>query len=197
MKNSQTAVILIGYQNDYFSHDGALHGVIEQSSAQVLDKTLELINQLEHKAITIISTPIYFTPDYSELINPIGILKIIQDAGAFKKGTKGSEEIVELDAFSDRLLTVEGKRGLNAFHSTNLQDELDKRGIRRVVLAGVVTSLCIDSTARSAFELGYDVTILSDCTAGRTQYEQDFYCTEILPLYSQVMSSQEFLASLL
>lgn len=92
---------------------------------------------------------------------------------------------------------MEGKRGLNAFHSTALQAELEKRGITQVVLAGVVTSLCIDSTARSAFELGYDVTILSDCTAGRTQYEQDFYCTEILPLYSQVMTTKEFLTSLL
>lgn len=197
MKDSQTAIILIGYQNDYFSSDGALHAVIEQSSTDVLDKTLKLISQVQSTATTIVSTPIYFTPDYSELVNPIGILEIIQNAGAFKKGSKGSEEISEFSVFGNRLLTVEGKRGLNAFHSTALQAELEKRGITQVVLAGVVTSLCIDSTARSAFELGYDVTILSDCTAGRTQYEQDFYCTEILPLYSQVMTSKEFLTSLL
>lgn len=197
MKDTQTAIILIGYQNDYFSPHGALHAVIEQSSTEVLDKTLKLINQVQNTATTIVSTPIYFTPDYSELVNPIGILEIIQNAGAFKKGSKGSEEIAEFSAFGDRLLTVEGKRGLNAFHSTGLQDELEERGITQVVLAGVVTSLCIDSTARSAFELGYDVIILSDCTAGRTQYEQDFYCTEILPLYSQVMTTKEFLTSLL
>jgi len=196
MAYSNTAVILIGYQNDYFSPSGALHAVVEQSSAQVLGNTLALINQLRETPITIISTPIYFTPDYSELVNPVGILQIIKDAQAFKKGSVGSETITQLRDFGDRLLTIDGKRGLNAFHSTGLQEALDKRGITHVVLAGVVTSLCIDSTARSAFELGYDVTILSDCTAGRTQYEQDFYCTEILPLYSQVTDSQAFLKNL-
>lgn len=40
-----------------------------------------------------ISTPILFTPDYSELIDPVGILKTIKDVQAFKKGTKGAQPI--------------------------------------------------------------------------------------------------------
>jgi len=188
MNPSSTAIVMIGYQNDYFGQDGLLHGVIESSSAEILSRTLTLIQRLQSTPVTLIHTPIYFTPDYSELIDPIGILKIIRDVGAFKKGSPGSETIPELKAFGDRIITVDGKRGLNAFHATTLQVELDRRNITDVVLAGVVTPLCIDSTARSAFEKGYRVTVLSDCTAGRTQFEQDFYCTEILPLYTVVMT---------
>lgn len=196
MSHSNTAVIFIGYQNDYFSPKGALHNVIQQSYKQVLAHTLTLINHLKDKPVSLISTPIYFTPDYNELVNPTGILKTIRDAKAFQKGLPGSETIIELQQLSQHLQTIEGKRGLNAFHETELNDVLTEQKITQVALAGVVTSLCIDSTARSAFESGYEVTILSDCTAGRTQYEHDFYCQEIFPLYAQVMSSQDFLEKL-
>jgi nicotinamidase-related amidase len=193
MNIQTTAIVLIGFQKDYFSENGVLHDVIENSAAKVLANTVKLLERLQTSEVTFISTPIYFTPDYSELVNPVGILKVIQDAGAFRKDRMGSETIAELTQYGDRILTVEGKRGLNAFHLTHLEKELRNRGITDVVLAGVVTSICIDSTARSAFERGFNVHVLSDCTAGRAQYEHDFYCHEVFPLYSHVLNSQELL----
>lgn len=195
MQYNKTAVILIGFQNDYFSKQGALHNVIENSATDILANTIHLINQLVNTEVTLISTPIHFTPDYSELVNPIGILKVIQEVGAFKKDTLGSQTIDQITGYGERIMTVEGKRGLNAFHNTNLDNELSNRDINTLVLAGVVTSICIDSTARSAFERGFNVYILSDCTAGRTQYEQEFYCTEVFPLYANVITSQDLLNS--
>ena len=64
-----------------------------------------------------------------------------------------------------------------------------------VVIAGVVTSVCIDSTARVAADKGYNVSILSDCTAGRSAFEQEFYCSEIFPIFSTVSSVDEILAA--
>jgi nicotinamidase-related amidase len=196
MNISSTAIVLIGFQNDYFSENGVLHEFIESSAAKILSNTVILLNRLQTTGITLVSTPIYFTPDYSELVNPVGILKVIQEVGAFRKDTIGSDTISELTQYGERILTVEGKRGLNAFHSTNLEQELLSRGITDVVLAGVVSSICIDSTARSAFERGFKVHVLSDCTAGRTQYEQDFYCSEVFPLYANVITSQALIESL-
>lgn len=68
--------------------------------------------------------------------------------------------------------------------------------VTSLVLAGVVTSLCIDSTARSAHERGYRVTILSDCTGGRTEVEQEFYCSEIFPFYAEVITHKNLLERL-
>ncbi|RME36395.1 MAG: isochorismatase family protein, partial [Deltaproteobacteria bacterium] len=65
-----------------------------------------------------------------------------------------------------------------------------------VVLAGVVTSICIDSAGRAAHERGYRVHILEDATAGRTQTEQDFYCREIFPLYAEVLTADGLLERL-
>lgn len=196
MDLDQTALILIGYQKDYFSSDGILHDVIKSSSESVLANTLDVISALEPTPALIISTPILFTPDYNELIDPVGILKTIRDAGAFKQGSAGSETIDQFAPFAGRIQVVEGKRGLNAFNDTCLEEVLKQHEIKHVVLAGVVTSICIDSTARSAFEAGFQVSILSDCTCGRTDYEQNFYCKEIFTLYASVIDSKEFLNSI-
>lgn len=193
MEIAKTALILIGFQKDYFSDDGILHDVVKSSSEKVLANTLDVLRALESTPALIISTPIIFTPDYSELVEPVGILKTIREVGAFKQGSAGSETIDQLADFAERIQVVEGKRGLNAFHDTCLEEVLRKHDVKHVVLAGVVTSICIDSTARSAFEAGFQVTIISDCTCGRTDYEQEFYCKEIFPLYAGVIDSQDFL----
>ena len=64
--------------------------------------------------------------------------------------------------------------------------------MERVALAGVVTSICIDSTGRAAHERGYQVSVLSDCTAGRTAFEQEFYCDKVFPIYADVVDRSRF-----
>jgi nicotinamidase-related amidase len=191
-------VILIGYQNDYFADDGILKAAVEEStrSNRVLENTERMLDALATSKVTLVDTPIIFTPDYRELVNPVGILDTIKQVGAFKANTPGSETIPLLTQRGDRIVTVPGKRGLNAFSNTELDDLLEKNQVTDVVLAGAVTSICIDSTGRAAHERGYRVTVLSDCTAGRTNYEQEFYCTNIFPLYAQTLTTDEFLARL-
>jgi nicotinamidase-related amidase len=60
----------------------------------------------------------------------------------------------------------------------------------------MVTSLCIDSTGRAAYERGYNVTILSDCTSARTETEQRFFCENVFPLYGSAKTSHAVLAEL-
>ncbi len=198
MSTGKTAFVFVGYQNDYFAEDGILRSVIEESdrTRHVLDNTLELLSAVEDGEALLIQTPIFFTPDYSELVAPVGILKAIRDVQAFRSGSPGAKVIPQFEARGERILTVEGKRGLNAFSNTHLDKVLAERSIERVVLAGAVTSICIDSTGRAAHERGYRVTILSDCTASRTQTEQDFYCENIFPLYAEVTTSGELIQDL-
>jgi len=198
MNADKTALILIGYQNDYFAPDGILHTVIEESAkvTGVLANTMELIERLCNTPVLMVSTPILFTPDYRELTEATGILKTIKEVGAFKAGASGGETIPELRRFGERIIEIPGKRGLNAFSNTDLGVVLKEHGISDIVLAGVVTSICIDSTGRSAFERGYKVTVLSDCTSGRTTVEQEFFCNEIFPIYAEVMEHSQLLTRL-
>lgn len=197
MQANKTALVLIGYQNDYFAEDGILHSVIEESSQATgaLGNTLDLLRTTGQKLALAVSTPIIFTEDYSELADPVGILKTIKEVGAFKQGTGGADVLPELSEF-DFLKQVPGKRGLNAFSNTELDEILSAKGVENIVLAGAMTSICIDSTGRAASEKGYKVTVLSDCTTGRTTFEQDFYCEQVFPLYASVTTKDEFVSAL-
>ena len=84
-----------------------------------------------------------------------------------------------------------GKVGFNAFSNTRLDDVLRVGGITNVLVCGMVTSLCIDSTGRAAYERGYSVTIVSDCSSARTPAEQEFFCSSVFPLYGGVQTSTE------
>ena len=192
MNPDTTALILVGYQNDYFAKDGILRGVVEDPHG-VLDNTLAFVRALAPTGATIIATPIILASDYRAMASPVGILNTMKEVGAFKEGASGAENIPELDEFGDRIVYVSGKVGFNAFSNTTLGDVLRDRGSENVLVCGMVTSLCIDSTGRAAYERGYDVTILSDCSSARTDTEHQFFCDNVFPLYGRAASSLEVL----
>ncbi len=195
MDTKDTALILIGLQNDYFASDGVLNSNIEYPDV-VLKHITALLDELIKTDTLIVTTPIIFSHKPGELDEPVGILKLIKDLEAFKKGTKGADTVPEIKAYGNRIQEIPGKVGLNAFKDTKLNDTLQQHNIKNVVFAGAVTSICIDSTGRSAFEKGYNVTQLSDCTSARTNVEQSFYCNIVFPIYAKVLTSKELLAKM-
>ena len=118
MKNK--ALILIGFQNDYFAQDGILKSVVEESSkdSNIVENTVSLIENL--KDTLIISTPIIFSSNYSELKDPIGILKTIKEVGAFKEGSKGSETIEEIKTSVSKIT-----KSSNKIQNLDLDDKSD------------------------------------------------------------------------
>jgi nicotinamidase-related amidase len=54
------------------------------------------------------------------------------------------------------------KRESDSFFGTTLQQELEKRGIAHLIVAGAMTEYCVDTTCRRATSLGYDVTLAGD-----------------------------------
>ncbi len=195
---ADTALILVGFQNDYFAADGILRPVLQDGGHvdDVLARTLTLINAVKDTEMLMVTTPIIFSSDYAEVTQSGGILRAIKDAKAFQAGTTGAETIAALSDYGDRIIEVPGKRGLNAFTQTDLERVLADHGTKHVVMAGAVTSICIDSTGRAAYERGKSVVVLDDCTTARTQVEQEFFCTTIFPTYGTVMNSETLLAEL-
>ncbi len=193
---ASTALLLIGYQRDYFDPDGILYGVVEEQlrSSDTLANTISLIDAFKDTDMAMVRTPLVFSEDYSEVENPIGILKTIRDVEAFKAGTRGAETIDAIESYGDRIEEVRGKLGFNAFAHTDLEQMLHDRKIQSVIIAGCVTSICINATALHAFESGFNVTILSDCTSSRTAVEQDFFCGTLFPLFAQVRTSKDVIA---
>lgn len=196
MDRRSTAVVLVGFQCDYFAPHGAVADVVAETAPDVLHRTLELLRAVAGTPVLLVSTPIVFTSEYEELVDPVGVLHLVQQRRAFQSGAPGSRSIPELAPFRRQIVELPGKRGLNAFTDTGLDDLLRAHGVVDVVLAGAVTSICIDSTARAAHERGYRVHVLSDCVASRSRFEHRFFCDEIFPIYAGVLAVPELLARL-
>ncbi len=78
----------------------------------------------------------------------------------------------EIGAIVDLVAPISGESVIvknypNAFVGTNLHEQLEKLGVKNVILAGFMTHMCINSTARGAFNLGYAPTIVDAATATR------------------------------
>jgi nicotinamidase-related amidase len=55
------------------------------------------------------------------------------------------------------------KRQPDAFQDTPLQTILKEKGIKKIIIAGLQTEYCVDTTTRRAFSLGYEVVLVGDC----------------------------------
>ena len=71
------------------------------------------------------------------------------------------------------------KHQYDAFLSTDLESKLKKKGVKQVVICGVLTNLCCESTARSAFMRGFEVYFITDGTA---TYTKDMHDATLLNL---------------
>jgi len=54
------------------------------------------------------------------------------------------------------------KRASDSFFETTLERELEARGVKHLIITGCMTEYCVDTTARRAISMGYDVTLVSD-----------------------------------
>jgi nicotinamidase-related amidase len=88
------------------------------------------------------------------------------------------------------------KRTPDSFHETALQQELERRGISKLILTGIQTECCVDTTCRRASSLGYDVTLVSD--AHSTWNSKNLSAQQIidhhngvLPLFAKVRPSTD------
>jgi nicotinamidase-related amidase len=194
----ETAVVLIEYQNDFTSEGGALHGAVAEvmESTGMLSNTAGLAKTARDAGATIIHSPISFAPGYGEISDhPYGILAGVVASNAFVKGQWGAEIVADV-APAEGDIVVEGKRGLDAFASTNLDFILRSKGIRNVAIGGFLTNCCVESTMRSAYEKGFNVYTLTDCVAATSQAEHDNAITYDYPMFSNPVTSEEFAEAL-
>jgi ureidoacrylate peracid hydrolase len=198
MDPKTTAVVLIEYQNDFTSPGGTLHEAVKpiMQSSNMLENTKETVERARELGATIVHAPITFTEDYRELTSePYGILKGVVDSKSFRKGTWGAEIVDDLRPES-RDIVIEGKRGLDAFASTNLDFILRSRGITTIALGGFLTNCCVESTMRTAYEKGYNVITLKDCTATLSEDEQRLAVEKNYPMFSHPVNHDEFIDEL-
>jgi biuret amidohydrolase len=113
------------------------------------------------------------------------------------RGEPGHDIIPELYPIADEL--VVDKPGKGAFYHTDMELLLEDRGIDNLLVCGVTTEVCVNTSVREANDRGYRCVVLSDCCAS---YFPEFHAAGIAMIKAQggifgwVSNSQHVLAAL-
>ncbi len=88
------------------------------------------------------------------------------------------------------------KRGWNAFYGTELDLELRRRKITGIVLAGISTSIGVESAARAANERGYELTIVTDAVTDTSERAHRNSLEVIFPRIAELATTEEVLTTI-
>jgi nicotinamidase-related amidase len=111
--------------------------------------------------------------------------------GVLKVGSPEAEIVEPLQPRADE--TVVDKKRIDPFLHTDLEAILRAQGITSVGLVGVSTNHVVESTARSACDRDFEVSVLADGCAGLSDADSDYALEHILPFFATVTTSQAFL----
>lgn len=150
---SNTALIIIDVQNGLLADSDAVHDA---------DGVLKRIGELVARARA----------------DDVHIIFVQHDGGSGHCLEKPCEgwKIHPATGYLDADMVVE-KHDCDAFQDTVLQSQLDAMGVRRVVIAGMCSDFCVDTTCRRAYSLGYDVILASDA---HTTVNKDHMSAEMI-----------------
>jgi nicotinamidase-related amidase len=80
---------------------------------------------------------------------------------------------------------------MDAFHNTTLEKKLRELQADTLLVTGVATNFCVETTVRSAFNRGYKTVALSDCVATINQESRDLFLNVIYPMLGKVSTVGE------
>ncbi|MFF3306681.1 hydrolase [Streptomyces sp. NPDC002952] len=147
----RTALVVIDLQNGIVATPTAPLG-----GAEVVARAVELAGAFRAHGLPVVLVRITAAADGADAV-----------PGRTERGRRGGRVPEGWDVVVDELaghpedITVT-KRNWGAFHGTDLDLQLRRRGITQIVLTGIATSIGVESTARAAHEHGYHVTLATD-----------------------------------
>ena len=114
----------------------------------------------------------------------------------FENGTWGGELRPEFEPKAGEIVATEHWCS-SGFANTDLDLQLKKHGIHRLIVIGLIAHTCVEATVRYAAELGYDVTVIKDATADYSDEEMHAALYVNIPNYaSAIGTTDEIVASI-
>lgn len=181
----KTALLLIDIQEDYFPGGKMeVNGSLEAAmcARKLLDKfRSEKIPVIHIQHVSTRSNATFFLP-----------------------GTRGID-------FHETVMPHDGeavfvKHYPNSFRSTGLFDLLERNGIKNLVIAGMMTHMCVDATVRAAFDQRFECTVISDACATRTlsfdgveveaKKVNASFLSALGAVYAKIMNADEFVSGM-
>jgi nicotinamidase-related amidase len=181
-----TALVLIDLQKGIAGR----RELAPHSGEQVVKNAKELAGRFRDAGATVVLVNVAFSPDFKDALRQEVDQPMVPPPGGFPKDF--SELVDGLAQPGDLLIT---KRQWGAFHGTELDLQLRRRGIRTIVLGGIATNMGVESTARAAWEHGYALIFAEYAMSTMAAEMHDFAVKAIFPRLGRVVKSGDVLLS--
>jgi nicotinamidase-related amidase len=178
---ARTALLLIDLQNSNVGRELAPH-----SAEQVVGNCVLLAQEMRGRGAMVV----YVHVLVGELLAPLADMPL-RPPGAPAAPPDASRLAPQAGVEAQDIVIT--KRQWGAFHATELDQLLRRRGIDTLLLGGIVTNFGVESTARAAFDIGYSLVFAEDAMSGIEAEAHHFACRSIFPRMGRVRSTRSLI----
>jgi nicotinamidase-related amidase len=181
LDSKTSALVLIDLQNAVLGNV-----LLPISAADLLLRGQELAGRFRAAGAPVVLVRVSFSADGGEILR--------QRVDELPPGLRGGYQ-PGWDEFPPGLMLpgdlVITKRQWGAFHGTELDLQLRRRGIRSIVLGGAATQIGVESTARQAWEHGYEIVLATDATTSIALEPHEMSIKHIMPRLARLAASAD------
>ena len=190
-----TGLLLIDPYNDFISEGGKLWDRIKSVAEAngCIPHMLQLLTTARSAGLRVFYAlhHRYRSGDYETWKSVAPVQKAAWTRQTFEFGTWGGALRTEFSPQAGDIVAQEHWCS-SGFANTDLDLQLKRHGIQKLIVAGLIAHTCVESTVRFAVELGYDVTVVKDATADYAEQFMHAALITNLPNYaSAVVTAQE------
>src|SRR5919202_554585 len=197
------ALFVIDMQNGFAAKGGSYDdlGIEISIYREVIDKVKYLVDTCRRLKIPIFYTQAVREPSGIDLLTkthkilPKSREERIKKRPICIRGTWDADIVDDIKPQENDHVVI--KRRDSAFHDTETGVWLRSIGVDTLIFCGVDTSICVETSSREAFNIGYDVILVSDATASSNRKHYESTLENVRDYYGMVMESRELLEYLL
>lgn len=190
--NKESAVLLIVDMQNDFVNEGA---IMEVSMARnLLPNMKRILDRCRNQGVPVLFTRHTLVDDFE--VSPLETAyNQLLKTGGLRKNTHGVEIVDYLSPLPNE--PIISKHRYDAFYNTPLETLVRniKNGqiVDTIIIIGTVTSVCCESTARSAFMRDFKVALISDANGGFDEASHEATLTTISRVFGRVMTTEELI----
>ena len=187
---------MVDVQND-FCHNQGVFSKYKSVTLDHVEQAVSNLSALIEKCRAFHLPIIFIRTTHSDWTNSPSWLKRMQDAAEKMRicapESWGSEFYKVTPQEGDCTVT---KHRYSAFIGTDLDLILGSRGIENILVTGVATNVCVESTARDGYHRDYNVILIEDCCGAYDNAEHAATLNNISKFFGVVTSSETLIATL-
>ena len=167
------ALLCLDFENDIVHPEGKVSGK-GYAAYDAHHGTLSLVRSVQDRfraaGLPVIHVRVGFYPGYAQSPKGSPLMGQAHQFGAFDLSGWGGQFVDDVAPQGEELVIT--KHRVGSFHATAMELTLRNMGVTHIFLAGVVTDMVVESTAREAHDRDFSVSVIADCCIAANEEDQ-------------------------